>query len=93
MSFLQPWLLWGLPLVAIPIIIHLLNQWRFQTMPWAAMMFLLAARRMTRGYSRLRQWLILAMRALAVAGLVIAVSRPCSGDGWGAFWGSSLTGR
>jgi hypothetical protein len=81
MSFLQPWLLWGLPLVAIPLVIHLLNQWRFQTMPWAAMMFLLAARRMTRGYSRLRQWLILAMRTLAVAGLVMAVSRPLLG-GW-----------
>jgi len=34
MSFLQPLLLFGLPLVAIPIIIHLINQRRFQTVRW-----------------------------------------------------------
>ena len=34
-------LLVGLPLVALPIIIHLINQRRFQTIDWAAMMFLL----------------------------------------------------
>ena len=44
MSFLQPWLLVALPLVALPIIIHLINQRRYQTIRWAAMMFLLAAK-------------------------------------------------
>ncbi|HEY1785392.1 MAG TPA: BatA domain-containing protein, partial [Pirellulales bacterium] len=81
MSFLQPWLLAALPLVALPIIIHLVNQRRFQTIDWAAMMFLLAARRLSRGYSRLRQWLILACRTAAIAGLVLAVSRPLA-SGW-----------
>jgi len=81
MSFLQPWLLAALPLVALPIIIHLINQRRFQTIPWAAMMFLLAAQRMARGYSRLRQWLIMLFRMLVVAGLVMAVSRPLA-SGW-----------
>ncbi len=50
---------------ALPIIIHLINQRRFQTIRWAAMMFLLAANRMSRGYARLRQWLILLFRMLA----------------------------
>lgn len=81
MSFLQPWLLFALPLIALPVIIHLINQRRFQTIPWAAMMFLMAARRMARGYSRLRQWLILAFRVLAVTGLIMAVSRPLA-SGW-----------
>jgi Aerotolerance regulator N-terminal len=81
MSFLQPMLLAALPLVALPIIIHLINQRRYQTMRWAAMMFLLAANRMSRGYARVRQWLIMAMRMAAVAGLIFAVSRPLSG-GW-----------
>ena len=81
MSFLQPWMLWGLPFIALPIIIHLINQRRFQTIQWAAMMFLLAAHRMARGYSRLRQWLIMLFRMLAVAGLLFAVSRPLS-SGW-----------
>ena len=76
MSFLQPWLLVGLPLIALPIIIHLINQLRFQTVHWGAMMFLFNARRMSRGYSRIRQWLILLFRTLAVAGLVLAISRP-----------------
>ena len=81
MTFLQPILLAGLPLVALPIIIHLINQRRYQTIRWAAMMFLLAANRMSRGYARLRQMLILLFRMLAVAGLIFAVSRPLA-SGW-----------
>ncbi len=81
MSFLQPWLLVGLPLIALPIIIHLINQRRFQTIHWAAMMFLLAAHRMARGYSRLRQWLIMMFRMLAIAGLLFAIARPLA-SGW-----------
>ncbi|MEJ7639504.1 MAG: BatA domain-containing protein [Singulisphaera sp.] len=53
MSFLQPFLLAALPLVALPVVIHLINQRRYQTMRWAAMIFLLAANRMSRGYARL----------------------------------------
>lgn len=81
MSFLQPWMLLAMPIVALPVIIHLINQRRYQTMPWAAMMFLLAANRMSRGYARLRQWLILAFRMLAIAGLLIVISRPLA-SGW-----------
>ncbi len=44
-------------------------------------MFLLAANRMSRGYARIRQWLILLFRTLAVAGLIMAVSRPLA-SGW-----------
>ena len=81
MSFLQPMLLAALPLVTLPIIIHLINQRRYQTVRWAAMMFLLAANRMSRGYARIRQWLIMAVRILAIAGLIFAISRPMAG-GW-----------
>ncbi|NND99071.1 MAG: hypothetical protein HKN47_17275, partial [Pirellulaceae bacterium] len=86
MSFLQPWMLLALPLVALPIIIHLINQWRYQTKQWGAMMFLLQANRMARGYARLRQWLILAMRCVAIAGLLFAVARPLASGllGWTA---------
>jgi hypothetical protein len=81
MSFLQPLLLAALPLVALPIIIHLINQRRYQTIRWGAMMFLLAASRMSRGFARLRQWLIMAFRMAAIAGLIFAISRPLAG-GW-----------
>src|SRR5580700_3047106 len=81
MSFLQPWLLLALPLALLPVIIHLINQRRFQTVRWGAMMFLLTANRMARGFARIRQWLIMAARMLAIAGLVFAVSRPLA-SGW-----------
>jgi hypothetical protein len=81
MSFLQPLLLAALPLAALPIVIHLVNQYRYQSVRWGAMMFLLAAQRMSRGYTKIRQWLILAFRTLAVLGLILAISRPLS-SGW-----------
>jgi hypothetical protein len=86
MTFLQPWVLLALPLVALPLIIHLINQRRFQTVQWAAMMFLLSAQALSRGYSRLRHWLIMALRMAAVAAVIVAVGRPLS-RGWLALAG------
>ena len=81
MNFLQPLALIALPLVALPIIIHLINQHRHRTIPWAAMMFLMTAKRMSKGMARLRHFFILLMRVLAIAALIFVVSRPLSG-GW-----------
>ena len=81
MNFLQPLALIALPLVALPILIHLINQHRHRTIPWAAMMFLMTAKRMSKGMARLRHFLILLMRVLAIAALIFVVSRPLSG-GW-----------
>ncbi len=86
MSFLQPILLIGLPLALLPVIIHLINQHRHRTVKWAAMLFLLDAKKMTKGIARLRQILILAMRVIAIAALVFAASRPLAG-GWLALTG------
>ena len=81
MQFLNPIWLLALPLVFLPIVIHLLNQRRHRTIDWGAMQFLLSARRMSRGMARLKQWLIMAMRMLVIAGLIFAISRPLS-SGW-----------
>ncbi len=81
MGFLQPLALIALPLIALPILIHLINQHRHRTIPWAAMMFLMNAKRMSKGMARLRHFLILLMRVLAVAALIFVISRPLSG-GW-----------
>ena len=81
MNFLQPLALIALPLVALPILIHLINQHRHRTIPWAAMMFLMTAKRMSKGMARLRHFFILLMRVLAIAALIFVVSRPLSG-GW-----------
>ena len=81
MGFLQPLALIAFPLIALPILIHLINQHRHRTIPWAAMMFLMSAKRMSKGMARLRHFLILLMRVLAVAALIFVISRPLSG-GW-----------
>lgn len=82
MSFVHPILLLALPLMTLPLVIHLINQNRHRSMPWGAMMFLLKAKRMTKGMARLRHILIMAMRMLAVAALIFAISRPMSSRKW-----------
>lgn len=86
MTFLQPWVLVALPLVSLPLIIHLINQRRFQTVQWGAMQFLLSAKALSSGYSKLRHWLIMLLRMLAVAAVILAVGRPLS-RGWLALAG------
>lgn len=81
MSFLQPLILWGLPLALLPVLIHLFNRLRHRSVHWAAMMFLKSATRKSTRYARLRQFLILMFRVLAVVGLIIALGRPLAG-GW-----------
>jgi hypothetical protein len=85
MLFLNPLLLWGLLAAAIPIAIHLLNRRRHKTIQWAAMQFLLKATRESRGKKKLRHFLILTCRALAVAALAAAAARPVVSGliGWG----------
>ena len=92
MSFLQPWMLFALPIALLPIIIHLINQRRYQTTQWAAMMFLLAANRMNRGYARIRQWAILALRTLVLLALIIAIGRPLASGSLGGGLVGSLSG-
>ena len=81
MSFLSPLVLAALPLVALPIIIHLIHQRRHNTVEWAAMMFLVSAERMNKGMARLRYLLIMLMRMLAVAAIIFVCSRPMA-SGW-----------
>lgn len=81
MTFLAPWLLYALPLAALPVVVHLIHLYRRRQVKWAAMIFLLAAQRMNKGLSRLRQVLILLLRVLAVAAVIFVVTRPLSG-GW-----------
>lgn len=81
LAFLNPLLLWAVPLCAVPIVIHLLNRRRFHTVPWAAMQYLLAAMKRNRKRLRMEQWLVLLLRTLAVLLLVALVSRPQLGGG------------
>ena len=81
MTFLNPLMLWGLPLILLPVLVHLFNRLRHRKLPWAAMMFLRMANRKSTRYANLRQWLLLPFRLLAVLVPHFALCRPLAG-GW-----------
>lgn len=59
---------------AIPIVIHFLSRRRYQIVDWAAMRFLLAARRQNVRRLRIEQWLLLAIRAGLLMLMVAAMA-------------------
>ncbi len=80
----QSLLWWGLPVVAAPIVIHLINLLRHRRVTWAAMEFLLASQRKYKTRVLLKQLLLLLMRVAAVLGIVLALAGPR--------WSNSLAG-
>jgi len=86
-NFLRPEFLWALPLVGLPVLIHLLNRQRFRRVDFAAMEFLRRALRRTRRRLFLEDLLLLALRTLAVLLLILALARP------GVDPGALLAGR
>jgi hypothetical protein len=80
MSFLQPVALFGIALAAVPILIHLLNLMRHRRESWAAMRFLLKARENSSRMSKIRRWLTLISRALAICSLAFLMSRPMASE-------------
>jgi len=80
-AFVNPALLGGVGLAAVPIIIHWLSRRYYRRMSWAATRFLLEAERETRRRTRFEQWLLLALRCLAMALLALLVARPYARPG------------
>ena len=76
MLFSQPAFLWGLLAVAIPIIVHLFNFRRYRKVYFSNVERLNELHTEQRRHSTLRQWLVLAMRILAVVFLVLAFAQP-----------------
>lgn len=74
--FVNPALLGGLGLIALPILIHLLSRRQFRRIEWAAFRFLLEAEQENRRRVRFEQWLLVALRCLAMALLALLVARP-----------------
>jgi hypothetical protein len=89
MAYLQPWMLWVLPAVLLPIIIHLLNRLRYKTVHWAAMIFLLKANRAATRRAKIRQYLLLLFRCLVLLFLIWAMARPLIGGWLGAAAGGA----
>ncbi|MEE8468756.1 MAG: BatA domain-containing protein [Planctomycetota bacterium] len=81
-GFVNPALVAGTALAAVPLLIHLLNRQRHRPLQWAATRFVVAAYRKTRRRVQLENLLLLLLRMAAVALLALAVSRPfAAGDG------------
>jgi len=81
MQFLNSIFFYGWPLIALPLVIHLINQRRHKTVEWGAMLFLLSAKKVSRGMAIIKHIFILGARMLAIAGLLFAISRPLA-TGW-----------
>ncbi len=86
----QP-LLWGLLLVGVPVLIHLINMLRHRRVPWAAMEFLLQSQKRNRTWIVLKQLLLLLMRMVAVAAVVLVLAQPLLRNELGRLFGGSRT--
>ena len=75
-SFVNPHLLWALPLAAAPVIIYFLMRFRAVAVPWGADYVLKRALDRLRKKLFLDQMLLMALRTLAAAAIVLAISRP-----------------
>jgi len=76
MQFVNPFYLFGLLAIAIPIIIHLFNFRRFRKVFFTNVRFLQELKQQTQKQSQLRHLLILAIRILAIAAVVMAFAQP-----------------
>ncbi|HEB83645.1 MAG TPA: hypothetical protein ENI92_01450, partial [Bacteroidetes bacterium] len=76
MLYLNPALWAGLALAALPLLIHLLGRRRPRRQPFSTLEFLLRSQQRRMRSFRLRRWLLLALRTLAVAALALAFVRP-----------------
>ena len=74
--FLNPWMLLGGLAIASPILIHLLNKRRFKIVEWAAMDFLFEADKKNRRRVRMENFILLALRCLALLLLALLLARP-----------------
>jgi len=80
MSFLNPLLLFAALGVALPILAHLLNRNKVKRTDWAAMQFLNRSVRIRSRQLRLKDFILLCVRCLAILLLVAALAKPFMED-------------
>ena len=76
LSFVYPYLLWGLLALAIPVILHLLNRRNHQTLVFPVVKFLFRAQLPHEGRRRLQDLLLLLLRVLILGMAVLFLARP-----------------
>jgi len=75
-NFLNPFLLFGLAAAALPILIHLFTRRRPREVSFPSLEFLTEVHQSEIRRLKLKQWLLLLLRTLAVAMVVLAMARP-----------------
>ena len=76
MQFKHPEILYALLLLIIPIIVHLFQLQRFVKVPFTNVAFLKNIERQTRKSAKLKKWLVLISRLLALSCIILAFSQP-----------------
>src|SRR5260221_7515553 len=76
MSFLTPYFLYGIGLIGIPLLIHLIRRRKLKVIRWAAMDFLRQSQRKQKRRLRIEELILLALRMLIVALAALAFARP-----------------
>ncbi|GGD97923.1 BatA domain-containing protein [Planktosalinus lacus] len=76
MQFKNPELLYALLLLVIPIIVHLFQLRKFRKTPFTNLKFLKAVSIQTRKSSKIKKWLVLFSRLLALACIILAFAQP-----------------
>ncbi len=87
MTFLNPFLLFGIAGVAAPIIIHLMAAQRVKKVAWAAMRFVRESVQKNKRQLQIEDLILLALRCLLLALLAVALARPALTAAMGALGG------
>ncbi len=83
MQFLSPWFFAAFAALAVPIIIHLLNLRKPQTLKFSTIAFFKVLQQSTIRRIRIKKWILLAIRLLAITLLVLGLMRPFMPSGVG----------
>src|SRR5262249_56783072 len=76
MAFLNPFFLLGAVLTGVPVLVHLVRRTRARREPFPSLMFLRKIEQKTIRRRTIRNWLLLALRCLALLFLALAFARP-----------------
>jgi hypothetical protein len=75
-GFLSPWVLAGLPLAALPLVLHLIQRRDPPTVEFPAVRYLVQVTQEHQHRLRLRHWLLLLVRTLLVVAIIVAAAGP-----------------
>ena len=76
MTFLTPSILWGMLAITIPIIIHLISLRHTRDTEFSTLRFIKSLKHETIRHLRIKQWLLVLLRTIAILCLILMFSRP-----------------